>query len=309
MINKILKNKYLWLLCIEIILIVILVLGSKLLFYSDNVWHLLIVLIVSVLLVFCCFNGGICIWKKQKKVLDYFMAFFMIIGFCFGFIYVMRSVIAFRYENSYEVYLMSSNFSVREAKNNKLMIDNIFEKDFNNVFSRDIVIKNYYYDEEDNNYILYISDEKDNYRLKFLVEDDGRAINSIYWDYNGEKLYFLKDGKKSDNFEFYYAMYIIDEVLGENLDNVLGFEEVVEKKMEDYFDNDANNMVSYEKMSFDAKTNRFRLECQVASMDFYGDVLEKDFTITFSRKDNVLTKGVWYYGDSSFDYVDYKIKI
>ena len=282
---------------------------SEKLLYSDNVFHLSILVVLAALLTGCCFSYSYNLLKKKKQFIDYIFLIFMMLSCFIGGFYILKSIVAFRYENSYEIYKMSSNFSVKKAKNIKNSIDSIFEKDFDNVFSRDIFIDNYYYNEEENNYILYIFDNYENYKLKFFVDVYDEKIYNIYWEYNNDKLYFVEKGRKSDNFEFYYAMYIVSEVIGEDVSKVISFEEVIDKKVENYFDSGVNNMVSYEKFIFNSEDNLFILEYQVTSMDLYGKVLDKSFTISFYRKDSVLSKGVWYYGDSSFDYVDYKINI
>ena len=53
----------------------------------------------------------------------------------------------------------------------------------------------------------------------------------------------------------------------------------------------------------------FTVEGDVYNMDYSGGKEEEDFEITFSALDKVKTKKVWYYGDPSFDYVDFSVKI
>lgn len=306
---KINLGTYLFVL-IECIFIVLLFLFADKFLYSSHNKDLIVIVLTSLLCILFSFVGG----KKLFRVLENKLTRTSLNALCiicvvFSFIYIGRSIYAFRYENSQEVYKLSNNMSVADAKKTKNIIDNIFEKDFLDVFSRDVIIDNCYYDEEKNVYMLYLVDYYKNYKLKFYVEMDNFKVVNIYWEYNDDILYFVHNGEKTNDFEFYYAMYILNEVIGEETRNVVTFEETIETKLKRYFVDSTNIIISYENLNYYQNSNTFILNCHVAAMDFNDDVLEKDFEVIFTGLSNNDAKGIWYYGDSSFDFVNYNINI
>ena len=119
----------------------------------------------------------------------------------------------------------------------------------------------------------------------------------------------MEDYKKTDYFELYYAMNIVDNVLGEDIKSLAKVEDTIEEKVGDSFKVSSNAMYNYEELDYHYSSNTFTVEGDVYNMDYSGGMEEVDFEITFSALDKVKTKKVWYYGDPSFDYVDFSVKI
>ena len=71
----------------------------------------------------------------------------------------------------------------------------------------------------------------------------------------------------------------------------------------------ANVIFNYEKIQYQVNSDTFLLSGDAYNMDFYGDIEEKKFTITFSNNFVGNKQRVLYYGDSSFDYIKWDIKI
>lgn len=308
------KNKRIFVMClfvfVEIVFSILLFYFSDKYLYSSYNKDLIIIILTACICFLFSFIGSkklFCVYKTS--VVRYFLVGLGVICSSFCVLQIGKCIYAFRYENSREVYKLSSNFSVFEAKKIKNSIDDIFEKDFDDIFSRDIIIDNYYYDEDNGKYILYLADYYKNYKLKFYVDILDDKIFNIYWEYNYDILYFVYEGKKTDDFEFYYAMYILDQVIGNETKKVVKFENFIEDKIKKYFADSTNVIVSYEDLNHNVDKNIFVLKCHAAGMDFYGDVLEKNFEILFNGVSESNTRGVWYYGDSSFDFVNYNINI
>lgn len=295
---------------LECFFIALLFLFSDKFLYSSYNKDLIVIILTALVCILFSFIGGKKLFVVWERSFAKYLLIFLSIISCGGcFLHIGKCIYAFRYENSDEVYRLSNNMSVAEAKKTKNTIDSIFEKDFDDVFSRNVIIDNYYYDEERDEYVLYLADYYKNFKLKFYVEMDDFKVVSIYWEYNDDVLYFVYNGEKTNNFEFYYAMYILNEVIGENTDGVVTLEDAIETKLKKHFVDSTNVIISYENLSYSEKENVFILNCHVAAMDFADDVLEEDFEVLFSGISEKDRKKVWYYGDSSFDFVNYDINI
>ena len=73
------------------------------------------------------------------------------------------------------------------------------------------------------------------------------------------------------------------------------------------FDESANMIISYDDFVF--KDDKFVYSGSLSNMDYSVNMEEVEFDIIFSSLDKPKNKKVWYYGDSSFDYVDWNVKI
>ena len=291
--------------CIQVLLSMFLLFFSKR-FYSgvlnDLVWlfgmSILLIIISLLMFVFC---GK----KKIKNILFYFVLIFFVL---FGGIFLYRTVVAFKYDNCYEIYKLAAYYSSKEAKIIKNNINNIFEYDNSSVFSRDIIIDSFYNDEEFS--VLYLNDSYGNYKLKFyLTINDLYDLIDIYYIKDDMKFYLVSDGKKTENFEFYYAMYILDNVLGEELNGFATIEQAIEKNIVDDLEVSANIMFNYENLVYDAEQNSFSFNGNAYNMDYYSNMVDINYTVTFRRKDEKVAEPIWYYGDSSFDYVEWNFNI
>lgn len=220
-------------------------------------------------------------------------------------LYCYRGIIAFSQDNSIEVYNLTSKYDLKTAKKIRNEIDKIFE--FNEGISiRNIEIATFY--ENSSEYVLYLDDSYGNYRLKFFVEMDEEKIRDIYWLFGEQKLYLMKDGKKSSKFSYYYAMYIVDSVMGEDIKGLARLEDDVLKQVKKEFSDIANMMISYDELYYDSDNDVFEYRCVAQKMDYAADIEEREFAIVFERRDEASDKKIWYYGDASFDYVNWHVK-
>lgn len=279
---------------------------SKQLLYSEVLGDLFIVLGICFVLFLSCFIFCKVFINKKKSLINLFFLLVVLGGLFLSFIYCIRSINAFRYDNSLETLKLSEKLNIKDAKKIKQEIDEIFEFDYDGVSSRNVIIGSFY--EDDDVYVLYLDDSYNNYRLKFYVVMDKKNIIDVYWNYDDKLLYFVKDGKKTENFEYFYSMYIFSCVCGEDIKGLATVEEDIEKEVNMKLNGFANTMFSYDQLTYNQDSNIFNLECSVDAMDYYGDMESDAFLVSFMRSDQKRSKKVWYYGDSSFDYVSWKIK-
>lgn len=278
--------------------------GREILFSGDV--KPLILLLISVLLLIVSTLLNIKYVLKDLNRFCYILGLIMVtMSFGISISYGYKSIMAFEYENNLEIYNLASKYSVNDAKKIKNKIDKIFEID-DDISVRNVTIGNFYKD--DDKYILYLDDFYGNYRLKFYILMDENNINDIYWLFNDHKIYLVKDGKKSKDFSYYYAMYIVENLMGEDIKGLARIEEDVEKIIKKKFDNCANAMISYDEFIYDDKTDSFKYKCVAQNMDYYGDIVDEKFTISFDKLDKAKSKKIWYYGDAAFDYVNWNIK-
>ena len=119
----------------------------------------------------------------------------------------------------------------------------------------------------------------------------------------------MKDKEKTEYFEFYYAMSIVNEVLGEDIKNLAKLEDTIEEKVGDTFKISSNAMYNYEELNYHYSSNKFTVLGNVYNMDYSGGMEEAEFELSFDASEVVNTKKIWYYGDSSFDYVSWEVKV
>lgn len=300
---------YILFVIVQIALIVLLFVCANEILYADVINDLLVIVGLILLLVINNVLVGKKLYEKKSKKIGYYILYFVVIvSFIMGAVFAYRTIKALIYDNSYEVYHLAEKYELKEAKQIKKVIDDIFEYDFDDVSSRNIVIGNFYEDEDNNNYILYIDDIYGNYRLKFYLDIKNEKIENIYWKFNDTKLYLYEDGKKTENFEYYYAMYIVDSLIGEGISGLATIEEDIEKIVRVEFEESANAMLTFDELIYNSENNIFTYKCSVENMDYYADIENKEFDIEFKRLSEAKDKKVWYYGDSSFDYVNWSVK-
>lgn len=289
----------------EILLMGFVFIVSKEVLYSGEVEPLIILFLSIILLLTITLINTKKILKELKGIY-YILVLSVIVG-SYGIIcgYGYKGIMAFQYDNSLEIYNMTDRFSLKVAKEIKYEIDKIFEID-EGISVRNVTIGNFYKDNDE--FILYLDDFYGNYRLKFHIVIKENKINDIYWLFDEYKLYLVKDGKRSDNFSYYYAMYIVDNMMGENVTGLARVEDDVEKKLKKKFDNYANTIISYDEFIYDEGNDTFKYKCVAQNMDYYADIDDEHFTIYFEKLSKAKKKKVWYYGDASFDYVDLEIK-
>lgn len=291
---------------IQTVLLVLLFLLGKELFYSNHVRDLIIIGLFTACVFINSIVFGVFIYKKHsKKIIDNVLTVFTIICSCISLFYCYRIGTAIRYDNSLELLKLCENYGIDTAKHIKKEFDDIFEVDTDGAFSRDIIISNFYTDGRYSN--LYLDDIYGNYRLKLYAEMDNFNVKDVFWKFNGHKLFLVKDGKKTDNFEFYYAMNILNEVVGEDINGLARLEESIEKAAKEEFEVSSNAMLNFEELDFQFDYNIFSFDGNIYNMDYSGSMEEKKFTVTFEKRNEVNEKHIWYYGDSSFDYVDWNI--
>lgn len=282
---------------------------SKEILYSDEVLELYIILALDLLLVL----NGIFAFRKiiilgKRRIIEISVLLVCVLSLAIGVIYGFKIIKAFRYENSRELYNLTEKYTLDDAKKIKTTIDKIFEYDDGGISSRNIIIGNFYEDEDYN--VLYIDDFYGNYRLKFYLEMKDNEILNVFWMFDDNtKLYLVNDGQRTEDFSYYYAMYIVDSVMGEDISGLATIEEDVLKFVKNEFEESANTMLTYDELIFDSKENKFIYKCSAVNMDYYADIEHKDFEIEFNRLKEIKNKKVWYYGDSSFDYVNWNINI
>lgn len=311
------KNKWLdianiLLVLLTIVLSYVLIRYSKNWLYSEKLSDLWI--IISLCLILMIASGiiiKITLNNNLKKVLKVFSETIGCIGLLIFAFYFIGSLNALYYKNSQELVILSEKFKYKEAKAIKEEIERIFEYDEKNIYSRDVLISNFYYNDTQNIYSLYLDDSHGNYSLKFSVEILNNKFKNVYYEKDDYKFYLVKDGKKTDDFEYYYAMYILDNVLGEDISGISKIEDDIEKNVEEQLklENTANYFYTYEELEYNKDKNIFTVNCSVEDMNYYGNLNNHKFLLTLKRNDNYKNKKNWYYGDSSFDYVNFIIEI
>ncbi len=293
------------LIILEIVLMLLVIAAGKKVLFIEKAWPLMFLFGSILLLLICtCFN----IFKVLKSLKNiWFLLNFVIISCSFGLslVYGYKGVNALIHENSMTLYNLTEKYSLKEAKRLKRGIEEIFAYDDGDSV-RDVVIGNFYKDNDE--YILYLDDFYNNYRLKFYVLMNKDDFTDIYWMFDDQKLYLVKNGKKTDEFAYYYAMYIVNNVIGENVSGRVRIEDDVENILKKKFDNSSNIIISYDEFQYDSKSDTFSYKCTAQSMDYYTDISNEDFTIYFERLTKAKKKKVWYYGDASFDYVNLSVK-
>ena len=298
---------YLCWVVVQVIFVSVLFCSKGELLYSGNVGDLVTLSIFAVLLIANSIIVAVKFGKSKKTPGMIFIGCLTVVFSIISVFSFYKISVAFTHKNSHEISFLAEEYSLDVAKKIKNEIDKVFEYDFNDVYSRDIIIGNFYNDGEYSN--LYIDDVYGNYRLKFYVKMVDFELKDIYWDFDGHKLYLMKDGEKTEYFEFYYAMSIVDAVLGEDIDNLAKLEDTIEEKVGDTFKVSSNAMYNYEELDYHYSSNTFTVEGDVYNMDYSGGMEEVEFDLSFEARDHVNTKKVWYYGDSSFDYVLWDVKV
>ena len=281
---------------------------SSRLFYSDSIFDLFVVFgICLVIYINVCLA---CYWFLKKRKMDIFVitaGVVTVVSFVFSTVYLVKGINAFRYDNNNEVLRISKSFDVKMSKKIKNSLESYFEYDFDNVFSRDVIINNFYCTDDVCN--LYLDDIYNNYSLKFFVTMKKNKIIDIYWTMDKDKFYLVEDGKKTENFEYYYAMNIVSSVSGEDVSGLATIEGVVEQKVTEKLDDVSAVLLTYEKLNYLPEENAFYRDCEVESMDFSGNMNNSEFSISFEKNDSKNKSSSWYYGDSSFDYVNWNVNI
>lgn len=291
---------------LQVVLVILVFVYSKDALYSGNIKDLyLLMVLVGIILVNCILLGCSIFKKRIKKKRKLFLCLLIFIFASFGIIFSYRIGKAYYYKNSGEILLLAKKYEMNVALKIKDEVNSVFEYDDDNVYERDIVISNFYTDGDLTN--LYINDFYGNYTLKFYLVMDDFEVKDVFWLFNDEKLYLVKDGKKTENFEYFYAMYIVDSVLGEDIKGLAKIEDDVESKILKEFDDSSNTIFNYEELEYNYTYNTFKIKGDAYNLNFYDDVLEKDFTIRFSKREKKNNKHIWYYGDASFDFVNFDV--
>ena len=277
-------------------------------FYSEHLNDLLILVILILVLLFNSIIVVINIYKNKKKSGLLVLAALSVVFFIvYSLIYSFNVVKAYIYENSNELLMLNETYDFSSSKTIKEEIEKVFEKDSTDTFSRDIIISNLYTDGEISN--LYIDDSYGNFKLKFYVDFDDFKIKDVYSIFGDSKLYLVKDGKKTDNFEFYYAMNILKNVLGEDINGLARIDSAIEEEIGKNFSVSANAMFNYEELKYNERNNTFLLTGDIYNMDYYGGMEDKSFNVIFKNNCTSSNRRVWYYGDSSFDYVNWDVNM
>lgn len=286
----------------------LLVLGcSKDILYSGNIKDLYFLMILVGIILINCILLGCSIFKRRiKKKIKLFLCLLIFIFTLFGMFFSYRIGKAYYYKNSGEILLLAEKYEMNVALKIKDEINSFFEYDEGKSLERDVIISNFYTDGDLTN--LYLKDSYGNYTLKFYLTMEDFEIEDAFWLFNDEKLYLIKNGKKTENFEYYYAMYIVDSVIGEDVKGLARIEDDVESKLSREFDNLANVIFNYEELEYNYTYNTFKLKGNAYNMSFYEDYEEEDFTIRFSKREKRNNKHIWYYGDAAFDFVNFDVK-
>lgn len=281
---------------------------SKELLYSEEISDLLILGLLCLVIIVSYLLASTFIYKNRKRdVLTTIGFIAIIVSFCFSLYYAYNISKAIRYGNSNELLMLSENYDFSLAKEIKEEIERVFEYDENNTFSRDVIISNLYTDGKYSN--LYLEDSYGNYKLKFYVDFDDFKIKDIFWEFGDNNLYLVKDGEKTEQFEYYYAMNIVNKMLGEEVSGLARLDSAIEKEVGKEFAISANTMFNYEELEYHYSSNSFTIVGNAYNMDYSGGMEEKEFTVTFNKNVSDNNKHIWYYGDSSFDYVKWDVKI
>ena len=281
---------------------------SKGALYSEKISDLyIVILLIFIILINSIIGASILIKKKKKDLYKIIISILCIIFSLFSFTSVFKVIKAFKYENSGELKLLADKYEFGIAKDIKNEIERIFEYDFDGVFSRDIKISNFYTDGKVSS--LYLDDSYGNYSLKFYVDMDDFVIKDVTCTFDESELTLVKDFKKTEQFEFYYAMLISDEVLGEDIKGLAKLDRAIEDVIESKIDIPVNAMFNYEDLTYNYSKNNFSIKGNIYNMNGYGGLIEDSFEVTFENNYECKNKHEWYYGDSSFDYVNWDVKI
>lgn len=280
---------------------------SRELLYSGDINHLFLIMGVCVAgIINALIMIRVLFLQKNKSFINILLLIITISTLGIEIIYFGKSINAVRFGNSSELVMLNEKYSLNDAKVVKKKIEEIFEYDFEEVSSRDVVIGSFYEDEDV--YILYLDDSYGNYRLKFYLKMANNNIDDVYWLYDDTEFYLVKDGSKTDNFEYYYAMSVLSGTRESEIHGLATIENDVETYIKDGLDDSANAIFTYDELKYDKDTNTFYFSCHVHSMDYYGNGYDESFEVLFTRMDEVNKKKVWYYGDSSFDYVNWSVE-
>ena len=286
--------------------LVLVIYGDELL-YTEILSDLNILFSLIFALMFCLFLIFRNIYLLKK--MNFYKVFLMILGCCFlviNGIYLYKTILALYYSNSLELVELTNKYGYKDAKKIKKEIERVFEYDYENVYSRDVLIDNFY--EDGHEYVLYLNDVHGNYKLRFRVEMKNYKFREVYYEFDDNKMYLIKNYKKTNNFEYYYAMYILSNVLGEDISGVSTITHDIESDVSSEYDA-ASYMFTYDGFKYNSKENKFSLDAEVITMDYYGNVVDYNFDVFFTLVDGEKKRKIWYYGDSSFDYVNFDVKI
>lgn len=291
---------------IQLVLCYLLVNLSNEAFYSEKVSDLYIVILFIFLILFNSIIASVFIRNKKKELSKIIISILCVVFSFFSFIYIFKVVDAFKYNNSQELKMLADKYEFNIALDIKSEIEKIFEYDSDGVFARDVKISNFYTDGKMSN--LYLDDSYGNYSLKFFVDLDEFVIKDVTCDFNGKMLTLVKDFKKTKQFDFYYAMMITDEMLGEDIKGLAKLDRAIEDKIATIIDIPVNAMFNYENLEYNSDKNIFTINGNVYNMDLYGNLKDNSFTVIFENNYENKNKHEWYYGDSSFDYVNWDVK-
>lgn len=281
---------------------------SKGALYSEKISDLYIIIVLIFLILFSSIVAATFVVKKKKNDLyKKIISILCIVFSLFAFTYIFRVINAFRYENSGELKLLADKYEFGIAKDIKKEVEKIFEYDSDEVFSRDVKISNFYTDGKISN--LYLDDSYGNYSLKFYVDMDDFIIKDVYCKFGEDELFLVKDFKKTEQFEFYYAMMIAKEMLGEDIKGLAKLDRAIEDEISSKIDIPVNAMFNYEDLEYSYSKNNFSIRGNIYNMDSYGNFVDKAFEVVFENNYESKNKHEWYYGDSSFDYVNWDVKI
>ncbi len=277
------------------------------LLYSGDINHLFLIMgVCAVGIINAFIMIRVLFLQKSKRFINILLLMISIFTLVVDIIYFGKNINAVRFENSSELVLLNEKYSLNNAKIIKEKIEEIFEYDFEEISSRDVVIGSFYEDEDV--YVLYLDDSYGNYRLKFYLKMTDNNIDDVYWVYDDAKFYLVKDGSKTDNFEYYYAMSILNGTRESEIHGLATIENDVETYIKNGLDDSANAIFTYDELKYDKDSNTFYFSCHVHSMNYYGNGYDESYKVLFARMDEVNKKKVWYYGDSSFDYVSWCIE-
>lgn len=176
------------------------------------------------------------------------------------------------YENNYDIMVLSDIYSKDTAKKLLKQMDDIFNyEDITGEKSNWRLSSFYNFEDED--YMLYIEDFNTNSYHGFTVnlENDG-MIKNLYWKFNDDiTLYLYKNGKKTENFYYYYIMYAY-ETLFDELDYDIGY------FLDEKLDLTPNAEIVFEDtIRYNSSRNLFIRYGTVK------DTKDVDFTITFQK--------------------------
>lgn len=279
---------------------------SKDAFYSEKISDLYLVVLFIFLMFINSIVAAVFIKGKKKELYKTIISILCIVFSLISFGYIFRVVNAFKYNNSYELKMLADKYEFNIALDIKSEIEKIFEYDSEGVFTRDVKISNFYTDGKMSN--LYLDDSYGNYSLKFFVDLDEFKIKDVSCDFHGQELTLVKDFKKTEQFDFYYAMMITDKVLGEDIKGLAKLDRAIEEKISTIIDIPVNAMFNYEDLKYNKDKNNFTISGNVYNMDSFGNFDEKTFVVIFENNYDSKNKHEWYYGDSSFDYVNWDVK-